>query len=270
MHTRHTTKHIVDACSGSICPELGTEAISHEECDAVHATEFATNHGLLKAEEGRNIVRKVSSLKCYNVSLDLKGRPEEFYPNMINSMKELPLTREPSAGCHLHWLNMDAQPVGRSYLLLWCPSGVREGLYDFSIRISVSETDLANCYRGYQEQFDASPIENEILVYTEPAPFTDYSEYALAYYEQLDTEMYPEKHAYADQSKSCRECLERIALSTTYDFSNVAFLVRIRPELTTTLRKCISNAKEIVCNKLVFIPRDVCVHDLKITEIKEF
>lgn len=263
MQTQHAKGDIVGACRAiQACPEaLEVDYISEDECKVVHNNHVIKNsgsmipvnhkaidyevHQLASEEFDQSAALRPTHLQCVKVTSSLEGIHDAraFVEKLSRYMKELSTTQGDNA-VHVHWLNLDVKSSNHAFLLLWYPSNLKKTRFRHEGLDGVEEQQLQQCYNGYQKQFDASPIGDQVFMHKSTTIVTKYhySECVLA-------------HSY--NWESCDRCLKSIT-NGRIQLSQSRSLVSVGRHQKKKLGKCISTSERIACGKFQYIPNDMC------------
>ncbi|CCI47018.1 unnamed protein product [Albugo candida] len=243
------------------CSKLGFLKYPDDLCQAVHEKRVSTSGHSAKRLTmklpflGIQKSGKTQQQKMHFYCLEVTPQPDTSseglsrHERIILCMKCL----ERTVAGFVHWLKVDAFFEPSAFILI----GSRRDLTNWNICrmdcYSVQNTLVDKCYRDYQAQFDPSPIGDQIFVHVATE---DKNYFFPDYYSDCLVAHYHYEHV-----EECRRCLKSSFEVRVDPLSEITSLITTRNAQGKNFRECISFSNTPACDKLVFVPDQICMYE---------
>nr|CCA14968.1 AlNc14C7G976 [Albugo laibachii Nc14] len=243
------------------CTDLGHDEYPDHLCQAVHrkgVSKSAKSATLMKfkssfRETQKNGKTKEQQLQSYCLEAtpkpDTYARGRSIHERMLSCMKCI---RRTATG-FVHWFRGDATVEKVASLLISSKKYLTDWSDCMGMCHTLKKAPIANCYVDYQTQFDESPIGDQIFVnIAEPSRKNLFPDY----YSECVVSHYRSEHF-----QKCQRCLNTIVDNPAVKLSDITSLITSKAGQKATLTTCISTSNERICDKLVFVPNEMCMYD---------
>ncbi|KAL0583385.1 hypothetical protein ABG067_006765 [Albugo candida] len=263
LRTSHTKVAIIEACTeNNACAEF-KDIYPDNACQDVHGSGALKDHDSPSTSQRSNSNAPVveTHLRCFSVDISTinEASKSDFWQDdyTINALREVGNTKELYA--HLASFSTDVpqkKKITRALILVWFQNDTPKNSFLRRYPHTRRQVDVPHCYEKYGDQFDTSPIRSPISVQTPETinlmSMGELSQCVLAHQE----------------GNECDDCIE-LAGITGSDLSSTEFLIGIKDEQKLELGKCISTSTFKACNKLEFVPNEICMHEKLLDFVSE-
>ncbi|KAL0590203.1 hypothetical protein ABG067_001848 [Albugo candida] len=238
-----------------VCRNLGITEYPDDLCKAVHKKRVSTSGHSAKRLRMKLPFLGIKQQIWHYYCLEVTPQPDTSSEGLSRHERTLRCMKclERSVVGFAHWLKVDAFFEPSAFILVASKTDLTNWNICRMDCYSVANTLVDKCYKDYQAQFDPSPIGDQIFVHVATQ---DEKDFFPDFYSNCLVAHYHYEHV-----EECRRCLRSSFEVRVDPLSKITSLIATINAQGKNFKECISFPNKHACDKLVFVPDQICMYE---------